>query len=73
MHESEMPVVRPYWLVEDIEAALAAAVKAGGEVAHPPLEIPGHGTFAIYSHGGVHHGLWELEARDSLRNRNPSR
>ena len=60
MHEAEEPVVRPYWLVDDIESAVAAAVKAGGEVAHPPLEIPGHGTFAIYTLGGVHHGLWQL-------------
>jgi hypothetical protein len=60
LHESQEPVVRPYWLVDDIEAALAAAVEAGGEVAHPPLEIPGQGTFAIYLHGGVHHGLWKL-------------
>jgi predicted enzyme related to lactoylglutathione lyase len=60
LHESEQPVVRPYWLVDDIEAALAAAVKAGAQIAHPPLEIPGHGTFAIYIHGGVHHGLWKL-------------
>src|ERR1051326_2020135 len=60
MHESEEPVVRPYWLGNDIEAALAAAGKAGGGVAHPPLEIPGHGTFAIYIQGGIHHGLWQL-------------
>jgi hypothetical protein len=60
MHESEEPVVRPYWLVDDIEASLAAAVQAGGEVAHPPMEIPGHGTFAIYIQGGIHHGLWQL-------------
>lgn len=60
MHESAEPVVRPYWLVDDIAAALAAAVEAGGQVAHPPIEIPGHGTFAIYIHGGIHHGLWKL-------------
>lgn len=60
LHESEAPVVRPYWLVDDIEAALAAAVDEGGEIAHPPMEIPGHGTFAIYIHGGIHHGLWKL-------------
>ncbi len=60
MHESEQPVVRPYWLVDDIESAVAAAVKAGGEIAHPPMEIPGHGTFAIYFDGGVQHGLWQL-------------
>ncbi len=60
MHDAEDPVVRPYWLVDDIAASLASAVEAGGEVAHPPLEIPGHGTFAIYIQGGVHHGLWQL-------------
>lgn len=60
MHETEEPVVRPYWLVDDIDASIAAAVEAGGEVAHPPLEIPGHGTFAIYIQGGIHHGLWQL-------------
>ncbi len=40
MHVSEEPVVRPYWLVDDIEAAIASAVEAGGEIAHPPMEIP---------------------------------
>lgn len=59
----EDPVVRPYWLVPDIQAALAAAVRLGGQIAHPPLEIPGHGTFAIYYQGGNDHGLWQLPAR----------
>ena len=62
MRETEEPVVRPYWLVDDIEKAVTAAVKAGAEVAHPPLEIPGYGTFAIFIQGGIHHGLWQLEA-----------
>lgn len=60
LHESETPTVRPYVLVDDIEAAVAAAVAAGAEVAHPPLEIPGRGTFAIVALGGLHHGLWQL-------------
>jgi predicted enzyme related to lactoylglutathione lyase len=59
LRASEDPVVRPYWLVADIEAALAAAVRAGGAIAHPPMEIPGHGTFAIYLQGGNDHGLWQ--------------
>ena len=63
LHETEQPVVRPYWLVDDIGPALAAAVKAGAQIAHPPLEIPGHGTFAIYIQGGIHHGLWQLSAQ----------
>lgn len=60
MHEAEDPVVRPYLLVDDIEAATAAAEEAGAEIAHPPLELPGHGTFAIFIQGGVHHGLWQI-------------
>ena len=59
LRETEDPVVRPYWLVDDIEAAVAAAVKAGGVIAHPPMKLPGHGTFAIYIQGGINHGLWQ--------------
>jgi predicted enzyme related to lactoylglutathione lyase len=60
LRATEQPVVRPYWLVKDIEAAVAAAVAAGGVVAHPPMEIAGHGTFAIYIQGGIDHGCWQL-------------
>jgi len=60
MHETETPVVRPYLPVDDIDAAAAAAAAAGGETAHPPTEIPGHGKFAIYTLGGIHHGLWQV-------------
>jgi predicted enzyme related to lactoylglutathione lyase len=60
MLESEAPVVRPYVLVEDIDAAVAAAVKAGGEIAYPPTELPGHGKFAIYIQGAIQHGLWQV-------------
>ena len=60
MHEAEDPVVRPYLLVDDIEAAVEAAKEAGGEIAHPPMEIPGHGKFAIYIQGGIQTGLWQV-------------
>ena len=53
-------MVRPYWLVDDIDAAAAAAVKAGAEIAHPPMALPGHGKFAIYIQGGIQHGLWQV-------------
>jgi predicted enzyme related to lactoylglutathione lyase len=59
LRTTEEPVVRPYWLVDDIEAAVAAAVKAGGELAVEPTEIAGHGTFAIYVQGGIDHGFWQ--------------
>ncbi|MBT8083899.1 MAG: hypothetical protein KJO19_11525 [Woeseia sp.] len=60
MSESEESVIRPYWLVADIEQAIKAAELAGGHVAHPPMEIPGKGKFAIYIQGQTQHGLWEL-------------
>jgi predicted enzyme related to lactoylglutathione lyase len=59
LRDTEAPVVRPYWRVDDIGSALAAASTQGAFVAHPPLEIPGKGTFAIYIQGGVDHGLWQ--------------
>jgi len=59
MRETEQPVVRPYILVDNIESAVQAASDAGADIAHPPMELPGQGTFAIYIHGGIEHGLWE--------------
>ncbi len=60
MRETETPVVRPYVLVDDIQGAVNAAETAGAQVAVPPTEIPGHGTFAIFILGGIEHGLWQL-------------
>lgn len=60
LRDTEEPIVRPYWLVDDIETALDSATKQGAFVAHPPLEIPGKGTFAIYFQGGAEHGMWQL-------------
>lgn len=59
MREDEAPVIRPYLLVDDIEAAVKAAEAAGGQIAMRATEIPGHGKFAIYFLGGVQYGLWE--------------
>ncbi len=59
LRDTETPVVRPYMLVEDIQKAIDAAAEAGAEVAIPPMEIPGHGTFAIFIQGGIESGLWQ--------------
>lgn len=59
LREDEAPVVRPYFRVEDVEASAEVLPEAGALVAHPPLELPGHGKFAIYFRGEVQHGLWE--------------
>ncbi len=61
MAAHETPVIRPYVLVDDIEAAVKAAAAAGGEIAMAATEIPGgQGKFAIYFQGGIQYGLWEL-------------
>jgi hypothetical protein len=60
VHEAEQPVIRPYLPVKDVAAAVSAAAQSGGEIAHPPMEIPGQGKFAIYIQGGIQHGLWQL-------------
>lgn len=60
MHESEEAVVRPYLLVKNIDSAVETAMKTGGEIAHPPMEIPGYGKFAIYIQGGIQYGLWQM-------------
>lgn len=60
LRETEDPIIRPYWLVEDIEAAIGSVKAQGAKIAVPPLEIPGKGTFAIYIMGFVDHGFWQL-------------
>ncbi len=60
MRANEMPVVRPYMLVDDIAASVTAAADAGAEIALPPMKLPGHGTCAIVIQGGIECGLWQL-------------
>ncbi len=60
MHAAEKTVVRPYLLVDDIEAAVENAVAKGAMVAVPPTMIEGRGTFATYFLGGIEHGLWKM-------------
>lgn len=60
MHAGERAVVRPYVLVPDIAAAVAAVKAAGGEIVVPPMEMSGEGKCAIYFQGGIEHGLWQL-------------
>ena len=60
MRDAENPVVRPYVLVDDIQASVDAAAAAGAQVALPPMEIAGHGTCAIVIQGGIESGLWQL-------------
>jgi predicted enzyme related to lactoylglutathione lyase len=60
LRDTEEPVVRPYILVEDIEASVSAAADSGAWIALPPMEIKGQGICAIIIQGGVESGLWQL-------------
>jgi len=60
LRDTEEPIVRPYWLVEDIEKSVAQIEAAGATIAMPPMQIPGKGQFAIYILGSNDHGLWQL-------------
>lgn len=60
LRDTETPVVRPYLLVDDIAASVAAAADAGATIALPPMELPGHGTCAIVIQGGIECGLWQV-------------
>lgn len=60
LRDSEEPIVRHYILVDDIRATVDLAAKSGGEVAVPPMELPGHGTCAIVIQDGFETGYWQL-------------
>lgn len=60
MHAGEKPVVRPYLLVSDIEAAVKAASDAGAEIAVPAMKLGRYGTCAIFFHHGLESALWQL-------------
>ena len=60
LRETEMPIMRNYILVQDIERTVEAAEKSGAEIALPPMELPGRGICAIVVQGGVESGFWQL-------------
>lgn len=60
MNKTEVPVTRPYFHVDNIQAAVKAAEAAGAEVMMAPTKAHGS-TFAIYFLGGIEYGLWQPE------------
>ena len=57
--EHERPIVRTYVATADIQKAVKEAEEAGALLAYPPTQHGKHGTFAIFIHGDVEHGLWQ--------------
>ncbi|MCK7492272.1 MAG: hypothetical protein MZW92_12235 [Comamonadaceae bacterium] len=74
MHESEEPVVRPYWLVDDIEAALAAC-RGGGWRDRPPADGDSRPWHLRHLHPRRHppRPLDALRARRPMKPRGPAR
>jgi predicted enzyme related to lactoylglutathione lyase len=54
----ELPTMRTYLAVEDIQHAVKKAEAQGATIAYPPTRQGQRGTFAIVIQGGVEHGLW---------------
>ena len=60
MHEQEKPTTRSYVRVADIEVSTDQAAKLGATVLLGPTEISGRGMIAIYLHGGIEQGIWQV-------------
>lgn len=59
MAPHELPIVRTYLAVEDIQQAVNRAEESGATIAYPPTQQGQRGTFAIVIQGDVQHGLWQ--------------
>lgn len=55
----ELPIVRTYFRVDDIQKALKTAESAGAEIAYPPTQQGNTGTWAIFILNGIQYGLWQ--------------
>jgi hypothetical protein len=60
LHEAEVPVVRPYFRVPDLEAATRTAEQSGAMVLLESMELPGWGRISIVEVGGLQQGLWQV-------------
>ncbi len=60
MHDQEKPTVRTYIRVTDINSSIQRAAELGATVALEPVDIAGRGEIAIYLHGGIEQGLWQV-------------
>ncbi|MBI3130906.1 MAG: hydroxylase [Acidobacteria bacterium] len=61
LHESEVPVVRTYIRVPDLDAATRAAEQAGGQILLESMDLAGWGRISIFEIGGIQQGLWQVQ------------
>jgi len=60
MHVEEVPVVRIYLRVADLDAATQAAKRSGATFLLEAMDLAGWGRISIYELGGIQHGLWQV-------------
>jgi len=60
LHPEELPIVRTYLRVANIQAATEEAARLGAQVLLDDMELPGWGKISIYEFGGIQQGLWQL-------------
>lgn len=60
MSPEESPKIRIYLKVDSIAEHIKHLSDSNAEILLERMDIPGHGTIAIYQLGGIEHGLWEL-------------
>jgi uncharacterized protein len=60
MGTEELPIVRTYLRVTDLKTAVQRAAHLGAKILLEEMDLPGHGHIAIYEHGGVQQGLWQI-------------
>ncbi|GIW71206.1 MAG: hypothetical protein KatS3mg102_0748 [Planctomycetota bacterium] len=56
--EHQSPVVRPYFAVDDIAAAVSKAEASGATIAYGPTQQGQTGAWAIFIMGALQIGLW---------------
>lgn len=60
MQPTEKPTIRMYLRVSDLEASVEKVKQQGAKILLERMEIPRHGTIAIYELGGIEQGLWQV-------------
>lgn len=57
----EVPVVRTYVRVGDLEAATLEAAQSGGTVLLESMDLAGWGRISIVGLGSIQQGLWQVD------------
>ena len=61
LHVEELPVVRMYIRVTNLDAATKEAKRLGATILLESMDLAGWGKISIYELGGIQHGLWQVQ------------